>query len=202
MLGVCFMQEPSDNETDDPTLIDSTNLNLQLYDKNKHSIFDYCGILLSKILHSFSIGDLFCLGQALFFGIGYWRLEYIAQRFPKYSLHLTVGQVLAIWIGSIAYCMTDLGYIPTAHDVIGWVISSPMYYIIALVWTGMGSTAFALYLETLAMRAISASELTIIMTSISIWGTIFAFIVLGEVLSISSFFGGAFILSGCLLVTL
>ena len=67
----------------------------------------------------------------------------------------------------------------------------------ALLWTGLVSTALALYLETVALKVMSASELTLIMTSVSLWGAAFAYFTLGETLSHVGMVGGALIVAGC-----
>ena len=66
----------------------------------------------------------------------------------------------------------------------------------------MVSTALALYLETVALKTISASELTILMTSVSLWGSGFAYATMGEVMEPLGMVGGVLILSGCLLSAL
>ena len=49
-------------------------------------------------------GDLFCLGQALLFGIGYWRLEDVSTQYPSEAGRVTVGQLGGVALGSIAFC--------------------------------------------------------------------------------------------------
>ena len=149
-------------------------------------------------LFTISTGDIFCFAQALFFGIGYWRLEKAAGDFPNQAGRITMGQLLGVAGGSLLYCTTtDL---PSIGLVAEW-LSNP-FVRQALVWTGLFSTALALYLETIALKAISATELTILMTSISLWGSAFAYMTIGEVMEPLGMLGGFLILSGCLLSAL
>ena len=69
-----------------------------------------------------------------------------------------------------------------------------------LLWTGLISTALALYLETVALKVVSAYELTILMTSISIFGSAFAFVTMGETMDTMGLVGGALIVGSCLVL--
>lgn len=147
----------------------------------------------------FSLGDLLCLGQTLAFGVGYWRLESESQKHPHHAARLTVGQLAAVAGGSVIYCFAELGVrnFPRVDQFVTW-LGDP-FIIAALMWTGLISTALALYLETVALKVVSASELTLLMTTISLWGALFGFLALGEVLTPSGMIGGALILAGCVL---
>jgi drug/metabolite transporter (DMT)-like permease len=129
-------------------------------------------------------------------------LESVSLRFTKHTLDVTLGQISSLAIGSIIYCVADQRRIPAIEEIVGWLALSPTSYIIALIWTGLGSTTLSLYLETVAIKVISATELTIIMTSVSIWGCLFAYIIFAEVLTPRDFVGGMLILLGCLVATL
>ncbi len=58
---------------------------------------------------------------------------------------------------------------------------------------------FLQYLETVALKVVSATELTLLMTTTSLWGAAFAFVALGEVLTPSGMVGGLLIMGGCIL---
>ena len=148
---------------------------------------------------SFSPGDLLALGQTLFFGVGYWRLESESQKHPHNSARLTVGQLGAVAVGAAVYAVADLGIrnFPSIDEVTGW-LGDP-FIVGALIWTGLVSTAMALFLETVSLKVVSASELTLLMTTISVWGAGLGYVALGEVLTPSGMLGGALILAGCVL---
>ena len=163
-------------------------------------------------LLTFSIGDFQALAQTLFFGIGYWRLEALSQRNKTQASRLTVGQLVAVAIGAILYSFFRGGGDAVASDAIQhhwpmmmdqWSVwlSNPVV-LGAILWTGLISTALALYLETVALKVVSATELTLIMTSVSLFGAAFAWVTLGEVLSNVGMLGGALILGGCILGSL
>lgn len=142
-------------------------------------------------------GDWFCLAQALFFGIGYWRLESTSSKYPNQAGRITAGQLLAVAAGSLAYVFAGPEHLPTMHELQGWLTDG--FIVKSLLWTGLISTAMALYLETVALKVVSASELTILMTSISLWGSAFAYVTMGETMAPIGMLGGFMILSGCIL---
>uniref|UniRef100_A0A7S2V1R2 EamA domain-containing protein n=1 Tax=Fibrocapsa japonica TaxID=94617 RepID=A0A7S2V1R2_9STRA len=153
-----------------------------------------------ELLPSFSTGELFALGQAITFGIGYWRLENASCRFPRESNHITAGLSLSIAMSSVLYVLlgldgSGLGF-PSVEDFTTW-FSQP-HVPAALLWTGLVSTAAAVFLETLALKTISATEVTILMTTIPLWSATFAHFTLGEVLTTTGACGGALIVMGCL----
>lgn len=147
-----------------------------------------------------SVGDVFCLGQALFFGIGYWRLGAASVAYPSESARLTAGQLAAVAVGAVLYWLVADGVTSaeTVSQQIVTVLQDPFVWK-ALVWTGLISTALAIYLETVALAMITATELTVLMTSISLWGSAFSYLLTGEVLPAIGMLGGLLILAGCIL---
>lgn len=149
-----------------------------------------------------STGDWWCLAQAVFFGIGYWRLEAASHQFPDHSPRIIAGQLAAIAVAAVAYwCAVDLGgTVPSPGLLQDWLFSNPFVWQTSL-WTGLITTALSHYLEAVALRVVAASELTVIMTSISLWGSLFAFLTMGEVMTPIAMVGGSSILAGCLLTS-
>jgi drug/metabolite transporter (DMT)-like permease len=152
-----------------------------------------------------SLGDVYSLLQALFFGIGYWRLEDASRQHPQQAARITVGQLLAVagcswmyWVATSLWNQQSIGIdfvtIPASLWTEPWIWG-------ALVWTGLVSTALALFLETIALRAVSAAELTMLMTTMALWGSAFAYVALGEVLPPLGWVGGFLILGSCVLST-
>eukprot|EP00978_Attheya_sp_CCMP212_P047160 scaffold421244_cov58-Attheya_sp.AAC.5 len=144
---------------------------------------------------NFGIGDYLCLGQAFLFGVGYWVLGSVSVKHRDAAEVVTVGQLLSIAFGFLLFA--GVGDWPTATEAISWA-TDPLI-VGGILWTGLVSTAMALYLETIALQAVSAAELTIIMASTSIWGSAFAFLTMGELPPPAGIGGGILILIGCLL---
>mmetsp|Transcript_4310 Transcript_4310/g.12322 ORF Transcript_4310/g.12322 Transcript_4310/m.12322 type:complete len:650 (+) Transcript_4310:362-2311(+) len=150
---------------------------------------------------SVSLGDLFAFGQTIFFGIGYWRLEDVSQKHPTQPGRITVGQLGGVAAGSVLFAIVEAQIkqgVPIPIDQwMAW-FSDP-FIVASLMWTGLISTAMALYLETVALKVVSATELTLIMTSVSLWGAAFAYVTMGEMLSTTGMVGGLLILTGCVM---
>ena len=144
-------------------------------------------------------GDLFCLAQALLFGIGYWRLEAISGHHSTQAGRITVGQLGGVALGAALFCGLTAD-MPTMDQLQAW-FTDP-FTVGALAWTALISTALALYLETVALKAVSAAELTVLMTSVSIFGSAFAYVTMGETMSPIGMAGGLMILAGCVFSSL
>jgi drug/metabolite transporter (DMT)-like permease len=141
------------------------------------------------------MGDVFCLGQAVFFGLGYWLLEDVSSKHSDKAGWVTVGQLVAVAAGFVAYAFGS-ATVPAWTQVVGW-LTNPLV-VGAIVWTGLVSTALALYMETVALAGVTATELTLIMTSTSLFGSAFAFLTLGELPAPVQMIGGLLILAGCI----
>jgi drug/metabolite transporter (DMT)-like permease len=142
-------------------------------------------------------GDVLCFLQAVFFGVGYWRLESASVKYPNQAGRITAGQLLALGVGATGVA-TVVG-LPSLTQLQDWLFNPFVQY--SLLWTGLVSTAFCLYLETVALKVVSATELTVLMTSVSLWGSGFAFLTMHEILPPIGMLGGLAILAGCILST-
>lgn len=69
--------------------------------------------------------------------------------------------------------------------------------LIAILWTGVVTTALSVYGETLAMQKVSAAESTVILSTVPIWGTLFAAVLLGESIGWNNALGAVLIISAC-----
>jgi len=148
-----------------------------------------------------SSGDVLAFMQTIFFGVGYWRLESESHQHSHQAGRITSGQLSAVAFGSLIYAVTECGFghleMSSTSQIMDW-FSDP-FIIGSLVWAGLISTALALYLETVALKVVSATELTLLMTTTSLWGAAFAFVSLGEVLNPTGMVGGLLIMGGCIL---
>jgi len=144
-------------------------------------------------------GDILSLVQPFAFGLGFWRMEDAMMRFPADAMKTTAAQLLAVFISSLLYCGISAGGIdglPDTSQVVSW-ITDPMI-LGALCWTGLVTTAFTVYLETLALKTLSAAETTMIFSTEPLFGATFAAAVMGETFGQGSLIGGALILGGCI----
>ncbi|CAL6400884.1 unnamed protein product [Bathycoccus prasinos] len=68
-----------------------------------------------------------------------------------------------------------------------------------VVYTGVVTTAFALYAETVALKYIPSEKASVIYTTEPLWGAAFAYVLLGERMGINGYIGGALILASSFL---
>ena len=138
---------------------------------------------------SWQLGDVWGLVQALLFGIGYWRLEQVNGE----ATAITAGQLCMVTLVS-GVLMVTTDTVPTLSQVLDWWSTPTLQH--ALLWTGLVSTAAALVLETVALQVVSASELTLLMTTVSLWGSAFG-VYMGDQLPMMGWLGGGLIVGGC-----
>jgi len=145
-----------------------------------------------------SEGDLYSLLQPLAFGMGFWRMEHAMRRYPEESKKLTSAQLLAVAIFSIVSCvaMTGIDGLPTYSEILTWANNPTI--LVSIFWTGLITTALTVYMETLALKTLSAAETTMIFSTEPIFGSVFAAVVLGESFGAGGYVGAATILCACI----
>ena len=145
---------------------------------------------------SFGAGDVASLIQPFAFGIGFWRMEQAMRQYPESASQCTAGQLLAVFLGSTLYAFISDPASMDLSSVATWLHDPQIWF--ALFWTGCITTALTIYMETLALKTLSAAETTLIFSTEPLWGTAFAAAVMGEQLGLSAGLGALLILSGCL----
>ena len=144
--------------------------------------------------HQLTTGDLCSLVQPLAFGVGFWRMDRGMKAFPKEAARSTAGQLFAIFLASGAYCAWSTGE-PSSFPWHDWITNPALLF--SLFWTGVITTALTIYMETKALKTLSAAETTLIFSTEPLWGTAFASVVMGEQLGMNAAVGGLLILFGC-----
>ena len=145
-----------------------------------------------------SHGDLLSLLQPLAFGMAFWRMEKAMKKYPQQANRSTAAQLLAVFTMSAMYG-NFVGF-PETSVILNW-LQDP-HIVMALIWTGCITTALTVYMETIALKTLSAAETTLIFSTEPIWGAACASVVVGEQLGVGSFLGGALILAGCIISNL
>uniref|UniRef100_A0A7S4EIY8 EamA domain-containing protein n=1 Tax=Pseudo-nitzschia australis TaxID=44445 RepID=A0A7S4EIY8_9STRA len=172
-----------------------------------------------------TIGDKLSLVQPVTFGLGFWRMEQAMHQFPQEAQRMTAAQLMAIFISSLAYGAWSLGVFD--HLLVGggsgsgggigidlaglesslstlstsfpwkeWFTDPAILF--GLFWTGCITTALTIYMETLALKNLSAAETTLIFSTEPLWGTAFAVAVMGEQMGMNSAVGAGLILTACI----
>mmetsp|Transcript_3336 Transcript_3336/g.5241 ORF Transcript_3336/g.5241 Transcript_3336/m.5241 type:complete len:563 (+) Transcript_3336:121-1809(+) len=145
---------------------------------------------------SLSSGDLASLVQPLVFGMGFWRMEDAMHKYPSEAPRLTAAQLFSVAVVSVSYCLLGGGGVdpPALHQIVEWVTDPSL--LTALLWTGLVTTALTIYLETLALKTLSAAETTLLFSTEPLWGAAFATFMLSEKLGVGAAVGAALILGG------
>lgn len=156
-------------------------------------------------------GDVMSLIQPLVFGLGFWKMEAAMEKFPTEAGRLAAAQLLTVFLVSLSYlvCWSPMmsgggedglpevcNVLPNASEIIGW-LHDP-YIMGMFIWTGIITTAFTIYMETLALKTLSAAETTLIFSTEPLFGAAFAAIVTHEYFGLHDAIGAAFIIAGCL----
>jgi drug/metabolite transporter (DMT)-like permease len=142
----------------------------------------------------FSSGDICSLIQPVALGIGFWRMEHAMRKYPDQALRSTAAQLLAVFFGSALYCAIVTQ--PAEWALLSTWLHDPMIWLY-LLWTGVVTTALSVYMETLALKTLSAAETTLIFLSEPVTGSAFAAAVMGERFGPTAVAGSLLILTGC-----
>ena len=153
-------------------------------------------------------GDLLSFLQPLFFGLYYLRSEAHLRTYTEPEAAESITSVSMLLIAALSWVWAFIQYaLPLwqlggmeamAVGVAGqWSALADGRVLLALLWTGVVTTAFASYIGNLAMAHISAAESTIIYSTEPLWGTLFAVVALGEEVGLDTGVGAVLILLSC-----
>lgn len=149
-----------------------------------------------------SSGDLISLVQPIMFGLGFWRMEAAMEKYPTEAGRLAAAQLLMVFIVSLSYLICGAPFtdtcevLPSVPELLGWFHDPNIMGM--LIWTGLITTAFTIWMETLALKTLSAAETTLIFSTEPLFGAAFASIVANECFGREAAVGAAFIIGGCL----
>ena len=169
--------------------------------------FGVWALEMGQDLSSFTSDNIATLIQPIMFGLGFWRMEAAMEKFPTEAARLASGQLFMVFLASLSYLVCwstgdDLmlqdacSMLPTIDDIAFWLSDSSILGL--LIWTGLVTTAFTIYMETLALKTLSAAETTLIFSTEPLFGAAFAAVVANECLTEGGWIGSALIISGCI----
>eukprot|EP00581_Thalassiosira_minuscula_P005839 CAMPEP_0183745838 /NCGR_PEP_ID=MMETSP0737-20130205/66446_1 /TAXON_ID=385413 /ORGANISM="Thalassiosira miniscula, Strain CCMP1093" /LENGTH=718 /DNA_ID=CAMNT_0025981517 /DNA_START=400 /DNA_END=2556 /DNA_ORIENTATION=- len=171
-------------------------------------------------------GDIMSLIQPIMFGIGFWRMEAAMEKYPTEAGRLAAAQLLMVFLVSLSYlvCWPSLSssspsssdllllssssssldnsivaacnVLPTPSELLTWLQNPSILGM--LLWTGVVTTAFTIYMETLALKTLSAAETTLIFSTEPLFGAAFAAVVANECLGVEGMVGAGLIIGGCI----
>lgn len=140
-------------------------------------------------------GDWASLIQPLAFGMGFRRMEAAMHKYSDQANRSTAAQLLMVFSGSAIYMALTEAVASDLSGLTRW-LADP-WILGALVWTGVITTALTVYMETVALKTLTAAETTLIFSTEPLWGSAFAAVVMGETFGVDAVVGGMLILAGC-----
>lgn len=106
---------------------------------------------------------------------------------------MTVGGLSIVW-----YCLDSL-FLYGNFDLQGITVaaSDPLVFG-SLLYTGLVTTALAIVMENIALQSVSASELSVLLSTEPFFAAAFSAFFLNESLTTKGVIGGGFIIAACL----
>ncbi len=153
-----------------------------------------------------TVGDALSFAQPIGFGMGYLQLEELMSKNPQAALPVSALKLLVVALASLG--MFELS--PLAHGVSDFafripdfnpILSSPLA-LGGILYTGLVTTAFALWIESIAFAKVPATDASIILTTEPLIAAGLGAIALGETFGSSDYAGAALIIGACALAVL
>ena len=154
-----------------------------------------------------NIGDLLSFAQPIGFGMGYLQLEGLMARRPDLALPVSTIKLAMVTIASLLYFevgpLLHAGAIETVfrEPDFGPILQSPVA-LGGVVYTGLVTTALALWVESIAFSRVSATTASLILTTEPLFAAGLGAVALGETFGGSDYLGASFIVGACVLATL
>jgi drug/metabolite transporter (DMT)-like permease len=147
-----------------------------------------------------SIGDLLSFAQPIGFGMGYLQLEELMRKDPGAALPVSAIKLFMVACASLFFFEVQpllRGDMPSLPDF-GPILASPVA-LAGVLYTGLITTALALFAESIAFRRVPATDASIILTMEPLIAASLAAVFVGETFGTSDFVGAALIIGACVL---
>ena len=138
-----------------------------------------------------NIGDLWTLGTAGSYALYIIRIENYARKFN--ALSLAAAQMWSAVVFSLLWVSTD-----KSHWVINLQTLSNLPWS-ALLYLGLVVTTGTICIQTWGQARVKSTQAAVIYTLEPVWGLVFAYLILGEVLGWRGWFGAAMIVTATLI---
>lgn len=155
-----------------------------------------------------SVGDLISFAQPIGFGMGYLQLEELMSRRPDMALPVSAIKLLVVALASL--CLFEVTPVFTSSGNEAWLPRIPDFQAIltsplalgGILYTGLVTTALALWVESIAFARVPATDASIILTTEPLFAAAFGAIYLGETFGMSDYAGACLIIFACVLASL
>jgi drug/metabolite transporter (DMT)-like permease len=152
-------------------------------------------------------GDLISFAQPIGFGLGYVFLERLMARRPDTALAVSAIKLAVVAVASFAmFELTPL--IQSGAD--GWSFAIPDFSAIlaskvalgGVLYTGLVTTALALWVESQAFVRVPATDASLILTTEPLFAAALGAVTLGETFGLWDYAGASMIIGACVMATL
>ena len=152
-----------------------------------------------------SIGDALSFAQPIGFGMGYLQLEELVRKKPDAGLPIS-----AIKLSVVAFFSYGLyEFLPLLQNE-AFVLRIPDFTPIlssplamgGILYTGLITTALALWVESIAFKRVPATDASIILTTEPLFAALAGALTLGETFGASDYVGASLIIGACALAVL
>ena len=152
-----------------------------------------------------NIGDLLSFAQPIGFGMGYLQLEELVRKKPEAGLpisaiKLTMVSLFSYGLFELYPLLHNEPFVPRIPDFTP-ILSSPLA-MKGIAYTGLITTALALWVESIAFKRVSATDASIILTTEPLFAALAGAVTLGETFGISDYFGASLIIAACALAVM
>lgn len=153
-----------------------------------------------------TIGDALSFAQPIGFGLGYIQLEELMREKPQAALPVSAIKVGTIAIASFLFfelspfLINGMALAPRIPDFTP-ILSSPLA-LGGILYTGLITTALALWVESIAFKRVPATDASIILTTEPLFAALAGAFTLGETFVTSDYLGAALILGACVFAVL
>jgi drug/metabolite transporter (DMT)-like permease len=156
-------------------------------------------------------GDLLSFAQPIGFGMGYLQLEELMKRRPDLALPVSAVKLGVVALASLLYfelgpwILSDM--VTNSVDSLiripdlGAIFASPVA-LGGILYTGLVTTAMALWVESVAFARVAATDASVILTTEPLFAAGLGAVWLGETFGVTDYVGAALIISACILATL
>uniref|UniRef100_A0A7S4JS68 EamA domain-containing protein n=1 Tax=Odontella aurita TaxID=265563 RepID=A0A7S4JS68_9STRA len=159
-----------------------------------------------------TIGDALSFAQPIGFGLGYLQLEELMRKRPEAALPVSALKLLVVASASFMYFeLSPLMRADTVQEGLaalslrvpdfGAVLSSQVA-LGGILYTGLITTALALWVESIAFKRVPATDASIILTTEPLFAATAGAVTLGETFGTSDYLGASLIIGACILAVL
>jgi len=155
---------------------------------------------ISPATSAFGLGDVWGIAQAFMFACGFILNGRTMRKYPGSALQLAAIQINIIALGSLAWYAADATVGGSAVPDMSQLITSlsDTQTLLAVLFTGLITTAGCIAVETVALKEVHASEMAVLLATEPVWAALFSSVVLGERMGWQGWLGGAIVMAGCL----